>query len=148
QVGRWRGFFDLSYTHNRNHWVASEFWEPAGGWAAAFESGAYDPFVDMRVTSPASDAAFYRDYVARRDFRSSATRSYQAAIKASGPVFDLPAGAAQLTAGLEGTRSDRYYSYAFTQYQDGLTGAPRVPVSASSDVILAPDYNPLRRFMF
>src|SRR5690606_465434 len=58
QIGQWSGFFDLSHTRNTNSYMNNAFVEPAGGWNAAFASGAYKPFVDSRVT-PHADENFY-----------------------------------------------------------------------------------------
>src|SRR5690606_23624058 len=90
---------------------------------------------------------FYENYVARRLFTTSATRSYQSALKASGPLFSLPAGAVELTAGVSGLRSDRYRSEIFGQYQDGLTWQPKIPSGSTSDVASS-SIDPRRLFVF
>ncbi len=146
-LGQWRGFLDVSYANNRYLSLSSAFVEPNGGWTAAFLSGAYNPFVDPRVAAPAV-SSFYEQYIAERILFSSATRTYQSALKAAGPLLSLPAGTLQLTAGVDASRTDRYRSEWFGQYQDGLTGQPRVPVGSASDVAIPLIGNPNLRFVF
>lgn len=147
EIGRWRGFFDLSYAHNRNQFTQNSFFEPNGGWTAAFLSGAYNPFVDPRVKAPAAPT-FYQNYVARRTFTLGANRNYRSTIKASGWIADVPAGEVQLTAGVDWSRTDRYRSEFFEQYQDGVTGQPRIPVGGISDIATPLDANVVRRFIY
>jgi outer membrane receptor protein involved in Fe transport len=146
-IGEWRGFFDLSYAQNQHRYGDTIFLEPDGGWTAAFSSGAYNPFVDPRVSAFAAPD-FYEHYIAQRIFVASATRTYRSALKASGPLLSLPAGVLQLTAGVEGSRTDRYRAESFVQYQDGLTGQPRTPVGSTSDIVSPLDTLPSLRYMF
>ncbi|MDP1578801.1 MAG: TonB-dependent receptor [Candidatus Didemnitutus sp.] len=146
-IGEWRGFFDLSYAQNQHRYSNNYFLEPDGGWTAAFLSGAYNPFVDPRVSAFAAPD-FYEHYVATRIIVASATRTYRSALKASGPLLSLPAGVLQLTAGVEGSRTDRYRAESFSQYQDGLTGQPRTPVGATSEVANPQDTRPDLRYIF
>ncbi len=130
-VGRWRGFLDVSYADYRSLNFSQSFLEPDGGWTAAFLSGAYNPFVDPRVAAPAAPG-FYEHYIASRGSSASATRTYRAAIKASGPLLSLPAGTLQLTAGVDASRTDRYLTESDHQYLDSLTGQPSVPSGGAS----------------
>lgn len=122
EVGEWRGFVDLSYARDFDRWDYSSYSTPVGGWRAAFLSGAYNPFVDMRVVAPAA-AEFYDRYVARKNDSASSMRNYSAFTRMSGPVLRLPAGSADLTIGAEWSRNERYQSYWFFNWVDSQTGA-------------------------
>ncbi len=144
-IGEWHGFFDVSYSHNRNQSLNYEFLEPIGGWTAAFNSGAYNPFVDPRV-APAAAPGFYEDYTLTRSTTDSATRTYQTSLKASGPLFNLPAGSLQLTVGVEGSRVERYRNSIIpSSYLNSLTGDDASPLSPPRNINLN---NPVRNFGF
>ncbi|MSU53321.1 MAG: hypothetical protein EXS41_08005 [Opitutaceae bacterium] len=149
RLGEWRGYLDFNYARNRSILPSEQFFEPYGGWTNAFLNGTYNPFVDPRVT-PFAAPSFYENYIALRGILDSATRHYQAGFKASGPLFRLPTGLVELTAGVEWTRSDRYYSRTFQQFQDAATGEPRIPTGGTTSVntaLIAID-NPVRQFVF
>ncbi len=145
KIGAWTGFLDLNYTQNKSAHVTNVFVEPIGGWYDALLTGAYDPFVDLRVAAPAS-ADFYAHYVQQRTTVDNAMRNYQAAIKASGPVFRLPGGEVQLTAGLSWSRADRYRNEGYVEFLDSLTGELRTPVGSDIDYTI--DQSLSRRFLF
>jgi outer membrane receptor protein involved in Fe transport len=127
QVGSWRGYIDASVSENNSRSESYNFFEPLGGWTAAFNSGAYNPFVDTRVAAPAAPE-FYEQYLARELGTANETRNYRAALKGSGPAFQLPAGAIQLTGGLEWSRSERNRADVYIRYRDSVTGELAVPV--------------------
>ncbi len=137
--GQWHGLIDFTYTRDRNDWQHVNFDSPLGDmsgrsldrWRDAFNAGLYDPFVDMRVVAPAAPA-FYEDYVQSRGMSGSRARHYQATAKLSGPLFELPAGAVQLTAGLEWLREDRYAVYNVEHLVSSRTGALLALPTASS----------------
>ncbi len=147
RIGEWRGYADFNYSHNRSLITSQLFSEPYGGWRAALLSGAYDPFVDLRFASPA-EPSFYENYIAERTSFESATHHYQAGLKASGPLIELPAGLVELTAGFEWTRSNRYLSRSVGRFQDNITGEARIPTSSTSEFSIAPNEALLRRFVF
>lgn len=126
--GEWLGFVDVSYAHNKNGQTVAEFFEPIDGWHNALLTGIYNPLVDVRVVAPAAQT-FYDHYVQRIARNGSGTKNYQATTKASGPLFRLPMGSVQLTAGAEWMRSERYASWSMLSALDSLTGEPRTPVA-------------------
>ncbi len=147
RLGEWRGYLDFNYAHNRSIIANETFYEPNGGWNNAFLTGAYNPFVDFRVVAPAAPS-FYENYIAERGYFDSATRHYQGGLKISGPLFRLPAGLVELTAGTEWTRSDRYLSRSFSQFEDAATGQPRIPVGSTTSLSIPLNENLVRQFVF
>lgn len=96
--------------------------------SAAFAAGLYNPFVDMRTTAPAAPS-FYEEYVLGATKNGSASQTLNSTLKASGAVWDLPAGEIIFTAGLEWIRTDRYRSFQITQ---NLNNRTRQEVSSPS----------------
>jgi iron complex outermembrane receptor protein len=128
ELGNWRGIVDLSLTRVENEVKLDHYHAPVGGWLNALTSGAYNPFVDMRVTPPASAAFYSGDFVmARRKF-IAATDSALATAKVSGPVFELLTGKVNLTAGVEWLRNKRTRGDNYADYVNSGTGltAPRI----------------------
>jgi len=120
-LGGWRVVSDFQVTKDTNLSRNLEYAAPLMGWAAAYNTGAYNPFVDMRVVAAASDD-FYEQYQQKLLVREGATRNYQATTRISGPLVKVPAGHVQLTAGAEWTSQERYKIHGVDRTTNNLTG--------------------------
>lgn len=141
--GQWRSLVDYTSTRTKDSafGVGFEPYSQAGSfWGNAYAAGTYNPFVDMRSVAPALPG-FYTDYASDALGQGGKNRSHQITAKLSGPLWELPAGTTEATAGIEYNHWESMDQYWFNIRSRTTTGevlfpttiqAPTVPSESNS----------------
>lgn len=123
KIGEWRAVLALNFSRDSDRNRYGYYVAPVGGLRAAINSGAYNPFIDLRVAAAAAPSFYQQANIYARNSGSDA-KNVQGTLRASGPIWQLPAGAVQLTVGAEQNHANLYHNFQNSSAYNNVTGAP------------------------
>jgi outer membrane receptor protein involved in Fe transport len=122
KIAAWQTVLAFNLTRDIEENSKGSYAAPVGGFRNALLAGTYNPFVDMRAVSPGAPGFYDEANIQHRDSGSKA-RGALVTLRASGPIWTLPAGDILLTTGLEHNYANLHHTYVINTVTNNRTGA-------------------------